>query len=43
MTGDGSLEVTFDRPEESALNWRQQSKISDVWLLKTTDNEPIKE
>ena len=30
----GKLVVTFDQPEESKLNWRQQSKICDIWLLK---------
>lgn len=30
----GYLKVTFDLPEESHLNWRQHSKISDIWLLK---------
>lgn len=31
---DGKIEVTFDQPEESTLNWREASKVSDVWLLK---------
>ena len=31
----GYLTVTFDSlPEEAALNWRQQSRVSEVWLLK---------
>jgi len=30
----GSMVVTFDQPEESKLNWRSHSKVSDVWLLK---------
>jgi hypothetical protein len=30
----GNIEVTFDIPEETHLNWRQHSKISDIWLLK---------
>ena len=34
LTRDGKISVTFDRPEESDLNWRQYSKISDIWLLK---------
>lgn len=34
LTGDGKITVTFDEPEESNLNWRNQSRISDVWLLK---------
>lgn len=31
---DGALVVTFDEPEESHLNWRQHSKVSDIWLIK---------
>ncbi|MEP6949468.1 MAG: hypothetical protein ABI863_09345 [Ginsengibacter sp.] len=31
---DGKIEVTFDEPEESKINWRQKSKVCDVWLLK---------
>jgi len=31
---DGKLEVSFDQPEESQLNWREASKVSDVWLIK---------
>ena len=31
---DGKLEVTFDVPEESNMNWRSHSKVSDIWLLK---------
>ncbi|MCF0071195.1 hypothetical protein LZD49_12005 [Dyadobacter sp. CY261] len=34
LTRDGKISVTFDGPEESQLNWRKQSKISDIWLLK---------
>lgn len=34
LTGDGKITVTFDEPEESNLNWRLHSRISDVWLLK---------
>ncbi|RRB07620.1 hypothetical protein [Larkinella rosea] len=34
LTQDGKISVTFDEPEESHLNWRQHSKVSDVWLLK---------
>lgn len=34
LTQDGKISVTFDGPEESDLNWRKQSKISDIWLLK---------
>ena len=31
---DGKIEVTFDEPEESHLNWRQHSKVFDIWLFK---------
>lgn len=34
LTQDGKISVTFDGPEESHLNWRKNSKISDIWLLK---------
>jgi hypothetical protein len=34
LVGDGQLLVTFDQPEESQINWRKHSRISDVWLLK---------
>jgi hypothetical protein len=31
---DGHLILTFDKPDEAHLNWRQYSKVTDVWLLK---------
>jgi hypothetical protein len=32
---DGKLELTFDRPtDEARLNWRQQSRLSEVWVIK---------
>ena len=32
---DGKLKLTFDLPtDEAKLNWRQQSRVSEVWLLK---------
>jgi hypothetical protein len=31
---DGSLRITFDRPQEEELNWRQQSRLAEAWLLK---------
>ena len=34
LVGDGKLRISFDQPEESHLNWRNHSRISDVWLLK---------
>ena len=30
----GEMKITFDEPEESHLNWRMKSKVSDIWLLK---------
>lgn len=39
VTG-GRLEVTFDQPEESHLNWRQHSKVCEVWLLRVAEGEP---
>lgn len=34
LTRDGRISVMFDGPEESSLNWRMNSKISDIWLIK---------
>ncbi len=31
---DGKLKITFDKPNEENLNWRQQSRVTDVWVLK---------
>ncbi len=31
---DGKLKLTFDKPNEEHLNWRQQSRVTDVWVLK---------
>jgi hypothetical protein len=33
LTRDGKMRLTFDLPEESHLNWRDFSHISDVWLI----------
>ena len=33
----GQIVVTWDRPEESELNWREQSRITEIWLLKKGD------
>jgi hypothetical protein len=30
----GQIVVTWDRPEEAHLNWREQSRITEIWLLK---------
>jgi hypothetical protein len=35
---EGELLLTFDRlPEEAHLNWRQQSRVSEVWLLRDSE------
>ncbi len=34
LVGNGTLRITFDLPEESHLNWRLHSVVSDVWLIK---------
>ena len=31
---DGKLKITFDKPDEEHLNWRQQSRVTDVWIIK---------
>lgn len=31
---DGKLTLTWDTPEESHLNWREQSRVTEVWLIK---------
>ncbi len=34
VVGDGGIRITFDRPEESHMRWKNYSRISDVWLIK---------
>ena len=31
---DGKLNISFDKPDEEHLNWRKQSRVTDVWLIK---------
>jgi hypothetical protein len=31
---DGKLKISFDKPDEEHLNWRQQSRVTDVWVIK---------
>ncbi len=31
---DGHLKISFDKPNEEHLNWRKQSRVTDVWLIK---------
>jgi hypothetical protein len=30
----GKLLLTFDRPQEPGLNWREQSRLTEIWLIK---------
>jgi len=34
LINDGKLVITFDKPDEEHLNWRKQSRVTDVWILK---------
>lgn len=34
LLADGILELKWDRPSEAQLNWRQQSRLAEIWLLK---------
>jgi len=34
LVADGALKLTFDSIDEEHLNWRQQSNVAEVWLLK---------
>ena len=38
ITRDGKMRLTFDRPEESHLNWKKYSHISDVWLIDVSQS-----
>ena len=31
---EGKLKITFDEPDEEDLNWRQRSRVTDVWVIK---------
>ncbi len=31
---DGIIDMSFDRPDEAHLNWRDYSRVTDVWILK---------
>jgi hypothetical protein len=33
LISEGSLKLTFDRPDEAHLNWRKYSKVTDLWLI----------
>ena len=34
LVADGTLHLTFERPAEPGVNWRYQSRLSELWLLK---------
>src|SRR5699024_11946309 len=34
LTRDGSLRLTWQTKDESQLNWRQHSRLNEVWLIK---------
>ncbi|MDT7828825.1 hypothetical protein RQM65_09135 [Pricia sp. S334] len=34
LIGTGKLKITFDTPNEAHLNWRKQSRVTEVWLLR---------
>jgi hypothetical protein len=34
LLAQGRLKLTFDPIDEDNLNWRQQSNVAEVWLLK---------
>jgi hypothetical protein len=31
---DGRLTLTFDEVDESQVNWRQYSRLTEAWLLR---------
>src|SRR5262249_32233379 len=31
---DGYIVVTWDIPDEHQLNWRQRSRLNEIWLIK---------
>lgn len=34
LTKNGKISVTFDDINEDDINWRQQSRITEIWLIK---------
>lgn len=34
LTKDGSLRLTWEKIDESHLNWRQHSRLNELWLIK---------
>ncbi len=37
---NGKLKITFDKPAEDHLNWREQSRVTDMWLLRQPPQTP---
>lgn len=33
-TEDGAIVITWDVPDEQQLNWRQRSRLNEIWLIK---------
>ncbi|MCC6794902.1 MAG: hypothetical protein IT366_07265 [Candidatus Hydrogenedentes bacterium] len=33
-TEDGTIVITWDVPDEQHLNWRQRSRLNEIWLIK---------
>ena len=31
---EGKLKITFDKPDEENLGWRDQSRVCEAWVLK---------
>ncbi|SHM78371.1 hypothetical protein SAMN04488057_103313 [Cyclobacterium lianum] len=34
LISEGKLKISFDKPDEEHLNWRQQSRVTDVWVIR---------
>ena len=34
LLADREISLTFERPSERHLNWREQSRLSELWLIK---------
>ncbi len=39
LTADRELVLTFDTPYEPNINWRQQSRLTEIWLVPVIDLE----
>jgi hypothetical protein len=31
---EGKLKIIFDKPDEGDINWRQRSRVTDVWIIR---------